>query len=253
MSPTRLGKCIVPPLRLVSILEWRRTGSIIIGLDINEERVGIALAKHPNSTNKVHALEPIPYLSQDRNVSRCERKEEVALKLEALVREHKVNAFVVGWPLQADGRCSAPCGKVLHLLDYFADRQKPFINAGRPLTLWDERIIPQGKTTQRLMLSSKDETPADKWGRSSTFCLQPEQVPGSRIFRSTEKFYHKTTNDSTTAATILKHFMDTHWEPKDDSEVEHYLDMYHGDSHGIGGSDIDDYDEVGAYIQPRLL
>mmetsp|Transcript_10397 Transcript_10397/g.14551 ORF Transcript_10397/g.14551 Transcript_10397/m.14551 type:complete len:254 (-) Transcript_10397:290-1051(-) len=253
MSPTRLGKCIVPPTKLVGTLEWRRSRSTILGLDINEERVGIALGTHPSSNNKVQTLEPIPYLSRDRTrLTRRDNKEEVASKLEGIVKEHRVNAFVIGWPLQPDGRYGAPCGKVLHLLDSFAERPKSFITPARPLVLWDERDIPQNKLEESLIARLKDETPTDRWGRSSVFCLKRDQIPESGVFRSTEQFYHKTSKDSTAAALVLKHFMDTHWEPKDDSEVEHYMDMYRDDC-DIRGDDIDKYDEDGAYIQPSLL
>ena len=95
--------------------------STVMGLDITDERIGVAIARHPSPNNRVAAIEPIPYVTNNKrayyNTRRHDDNERVAAALEQLVKKHKISGFVVGWPLQPDGRPGGPCGKVLHLLD----------------------------------------------------------------------------------------------------------------------------------------
>uniref|UniRef100_A0A7S4ILL3 YqgF/RNase H-like domain-containing protein n=1 Tax=Odontella aurita TaxID=265563 RepID=A0A7S4ILL3_9STRA len=124
MPPTKLARCIVPPARLSGIIDWRRGGSTIMSLDITDRRIGVAIGEHPTPNNLVHKLDAIPYMPCGHPpVKRRDENERVALELEKLMKQNKVNAFVVGWPLLADGRPGGPCGKVLHMLDFLAGKK----------------------------------------------------------------------------------------------------------------------------------
>lgn len=253
MPSPRLSRCMVPPSRIASILDWKRKGSVIMALDITEQRIGVAVAKHPTPNNKVYALETISYMPMKNRHSlrRLEQNDRVASELEEVVEDYKVCAFIVGWPLQPDGRSGGPCGKVLHLLDYFAEREKPLLSQGRPCALWDARDIPRNILEERKMIIRQKEHVCDKWGRSPSFCHTPSSIPGNYIYRSHDQFQHVSTIDSTAASLLLKDFLDSHWEPadKEEDEIHHYEDDLHFD-HAVNDS-FDD--EEHAYIARNLL
>jgi RNase H-fold protein (predicted Holliday junction resolvase) len=96
--------------------------SVVLGLDISDASIGVSYANHPSPTNEVHILDTIPYVAVDNKcgLERLKQKARVADALDDIVNDLKVRAFVVGLPLQPDGRMGGPCGKVLHFLDYLA-------------------------------------------------------------------------------------------------------------------------------------
>ena len=194
-----------------------------MGLDITDERIGVAIARHPSPSNHVVAIEPIPYVTNNKrayySTRRHDDNERVAAALEQLVKKHKISGFVIGWPLQPDGRPGGPCGKVLHLLDYLAGDPGPTIlYKHRPFALWDLRNLPFNAVEDQLVRCHINECDVDKWGRAKVFSRTPSQSVGSYLYRSSDQFYHPNTNDSKTATLMLKHYMDSHWEPEEEEE-----------------------------------
>ena len=112
----------------------------IMALDISNDRVGIAIAEHPNSNSKEENCEEnnitlghtIPYMPSRHqrgkgkgkkifeNASIQVRKEKVKDELNVLIKEFGIVGFIVGWPLEPSGLPGANCGQVLHLLDFLA-------------------------------------------------------------------------------------------------------------------------------------
>lgn len=85
--------------------------------------------------------------------------------LTKLVQEYRVRGFLVGWPLQPDARPGRECGKVLHLLDSFADSKNPMVHSGRPVALWDTRPWTHNRFDERTM-------PEDSWRRTLLYTLR---------------------------------------------------------------------------------
>uniref|UniRef100_A0A7S1Z7E5 YqgF/RNase H-like domain-containing protein n=1 Tax=Trieres chinensis TaxID=1514140 RepID=A0A7S1Z7E5_TRICV len=224
-------------------------------LDINDERVGVALASHPSPNNAVHKLDSIPYMAVKAKklapIKRYDENDRVGFELEQIVREHRIGAFVVGWPLQPDGRPGGPCGKVLHLLDQLAERRNPFLSKARPFALWDERDIPRDLLEENLIRNAQD-TEVDRWGRSSAFWKTPSHEMGNYVYRSGDQFYHKSTNDSEAAGMVLKHFMDSHWAPEDKSTEVHFNDASTACAFDHAVDEYPEEDEQ-LYIQSSLL
>lgn len=185
MPPSSLTRCIVNPSRIASKLDWKKN-SRIMALDISNDRVGIAIAEHPNSNskeedceeNKITLGHTIPYMpSRSRhqrgkgkgkkifeNASIQVRKEKVKDELNVLIKEFGIVGFIVGWPLEPSGLPGANCGQVLHLLDFLAEKKNgQVVHQNRPLTLWDQRSFTHNKFMEV-------EKPQDKWGRSVAFC-----------------------------------------------------------------------------------
>ena len=235
--------------------------STVMGLDITDERIGVAIARHPSPNNRVVAIEPIPYVTNNKrayyNTRRHDDNERVAAALEQLVKKHKISGFVVGWPLQPDGRPGGPCGKVLHLLDYLAEDPGPTIlYKHRPFALWDLRNLPFNAVEDQLVRCHNHECDVDKWGRAKVFSQTPSQSVGSYLYRSSDQFYHPNTNDSKAATLMLKHYMDSHWEPEEEEEEEALRFNEAGEDTTAPAQfshDVQTYNEDDMYYKSSLL
>uniref|UniRef100_A0A6U0IGH0 Holliday junction resolvase n=1 Tax=Minutocellus polymorphus TaxID=265543 RepID=A0A6U0IGH0_9STRA len=255
---TKLTQCVVPPNRLASIISWGPSASTVMGLDITDERIGVAIARHPSPNNRVTAIEPIPYVTNDKrayyNTRRYDDNERVAMTLDQLAKKHKISGFVVGWPLQPDGRPGGPCGKVLHLLDYLAEHPSPILYKHRPFALWDLRDIPFNAVEDHLVRCHNHECDVDKWGRAKVFSRTPSQSVGSYLYRSSDQFYHSNTNDSKAATLMLKHYMDSHWEPEEEEEALHFNEADEDTAASAKFShDVETYNQDDMYYKSSLL
>jgi RNase H-fold protein (predicted Holliday junction resolvase) len=225
--------------------------STVIGLDITDDRIGVSIAQHPSPNNRVVAAEPIPYVTNNKrayyNARRHDDIERVAGDLGRLVAEHQPSGFVVGWPLQPDGRPGGPCGKVLHLLDYLAGLPGPaLLHRNRPFALWDLRDIPFHAVEDHLVRCHNQECDVDRWGRAKVFSRTPSQSVGSYLYRSSDQFYHPNTNDSTASVMMLKHYMDSHWEVEEEEEQDATPSAQF--SH-----DVQSYNNDDMYVESSLL
>eukprot|EP01083_Nonionella_stella_P251205 866955_1 len=134
MTVTSLSRYLVSPQKLAKKMDWNKVeGSVVLALDIAEGRLGLAVSVHP-SNNTVHNLDPISYMPSHSALRRSEQNKVVAASLREFLDKHKVDGIVVNWPLNTDGRLGKPCGKVLHLLDHFANEK--ILTRKCPFTLW---------------------------------------------------------------------------------------------------------------------
>ena len=129
----------------------------ILALDINDDKVGIAFARFEGKDTVTIPILTVPRIQPTltsvgnpiklkpaekklliRQNLEAKRKcdENVAEIVRDIVNEHEVGAFVVGWPMSKIGRMGADAGKVLFLLDYFADDHAGILNKKRPASLW---------------------------------------------------------------------------------------------------------------------
>eukprot|EP00978_Attheya_sp_CCMP212_P038411 scaffold190230_cov32-Attheya_sp.AAC.1 len=198
MIASKLSKTIVTPSKVASILDWNKIGGAIMSLDINSERIGVAIAEHPNRNNAIYELNPI----QTSSKKQVDLASKVIEELETIVKNHKVCAFVINWPLQPEGRMGKSCGKVLHTLDSIANHSTKVLSASRPFTLLDDRIVNH--------IVKTDDLPPDYWGRSPVFSRVPSP-PRDDVLVSSERPRHPTSCDSTVAAELLKNFIDVNF------------------------------------------
>jgi hypothetical protein len=109
--------------------------------------------------------------------------------LARLVQEHNVCGLVISWPVQKEGWCGAPCGRVLHTLDQITAQSNNIINPSRPACLWD------GK---------HNESTEDSWGRMAVYSHTTEKT----VHVASEEQYQ---DHGTLAADVWNDFCRVHW------------------------------------------
>jgi len=232
--------------------------SVIVALEISNHKVGVALAQTPDHRDyylRIRKLDPITYLSNKLSgVSLNQRKllkDHVYSTVQHIVKENKACGFVVGWPLQPDGRPGAACGQVLHLLDYFSNKSNPVLSKGRPFALWDERFLTHKLYEEIIM-------PQDEWGRSIVYSRTPALSPRDAltikegVYRSRSQIYQPVGMDSSSAGIILEQFMNSHFGSSDArSDYRHHI-FSNQHCHDDSQNPIENYDS-GLYLESSLL
>jgi len=214
-----------------------------MSVEVTSDRIGIAIARHPDTSSTVHKMEPIRF-KEMLGVRKIDK--DIVSKLESMATEHNVCAFVVGWPLQPDGRMGAPCGKVLHLLDELAAKSDKFFTKDRPFTLWDDRDIPR----ENIDVSSMklNVPPPDEWGRSVMFSrVRPRS--DEPIYLSRELGNHPTSEDSSMAAEILEMFIEKNY---DGAEMDIVGNDNGADASCYSFEHIGEYDNGNARVQVSM-
>ena len=183
-STSKLSKFLVSPNRLASILDWKKaSGGTIMSLDISKECVGLAIGRHPE------AQEEEEEDCRDQGWTLALHNNRWTRELEMLVKENSVCGFVVGWPVQENGRVGASCGKVLYELDSL---HYSTLFHNRPFTLYGGTL----PTTTAI---------PDMFGRSVCF----SQVTSTSTYIHTT-FSHRESSSSS-AASLLQQFLASHW------------------------------------------
>ena len=210
-------------------------------LDIKSDRIGLAVASHTLSDDLVEQRNVLAYKSRPR--TQKEVNHQIIQSIKDYTKHQKIDGFLINWPLESDGRFGKQCGKVLHLLDYFAEYK--LVSKRVPFALWEGRVSSKGL-----------QSPPDKWGRSVTFALKPPK--NLTEYNHNENSSHdssKITNeDSSRAADLLEDYIDSHFVDRCDQKYHHdrsrkpvavirETSNYH----------FDNYESNGAYIQSALL
>jgi RNase H-fold protein (predicted Holliday junction resolvase) len=195
MIATKLSSALVSPSKVAGILDWRRSVGAVMGLDITKDRIGIAVAEHPENFAETAALKSLSLPRKNRELSR-----DAIAELEAMVRQHNVCAFVVNWPLN-EGRTGEQCGKTLQVLDCLIDQSNSLITRKRPFTLWGNR--PSTTAT--------DSFNVDEWGRSADFARAPEYFDGMSYSSKNVFVNHNTSDPANVAAGVLRDWIKCNW------------------------------------------
>jgi RNase H-fold protein (predicted Holliday junction resolvase) len=116
-------------------LEWRKASGSILSISVCKDKIDLAVASHPSLDDPVQPLPSIP-LKRETMDNHKVLSQSVLDELAHIVQDWKVCGMVVSWPVQKEGRCGAPCGRVLHTLDQLTERSN-VLNANRPVCLWD--------------------------------------------------------------------------------------------------------------------
>lgn len=237
MIATKLSSALVSPSKVAGILDWRRSIGVVMGLDISKDRIGIAVAEHPENFSETLALKSLLLPRKNRELSR-----DYIAELEAMVRHHQVCAFVVNWPLH-EGRNGEQCGKTLRILDSIIDQSNSLITRKRPFTLWGNRVISS---------SSVDSFSVDEWGRSTDFARAPEYVEG--MFYSSKNILSdsKPSDPEVIAADLLQDWMKSNWDI--DSKMGKATPPKTPSSNYVfSAHSVDEYSNQSAYLQAALL
>eukprot|EP00591_Stephanopyxis_turris_P006487 CAMPEP_0195507364 /NCGR_PEP_ID=MMETSP0794_2-20130614/827_1 /TAXON_ID=515487 /ORGANISM="Stephanopyxis turris, Strain CCMP 815" /LENGTH=106 /DNA_ID=CAMNT_0040634021 /DNA_START=461 /DNA_END=781 /DNA_ORIENTATION=- len=106
-----------------------------MAMHITDFKIGLAYASPPSSakdirnTSKndmVHTLDSTPYMPIFKKANRFHENVRVANELEEIIHDLNVEAFVVTWPIESNGRMGKKCGKVLQVLDVLAAHARFF-------------------------------------------------------------------------------------------------------------------------------
>jgi RNase H-fold protein (predicted Holliday junction resolvase) len=232
----------------------------LLSLQITKHCIGISITEHPSkneSQHIIHDLDPIPYLPKEevrghgKKRSRISRsmfdmkKQMIKAELSTIINDFNVCGLVVGYPLEETGHPGSACGRVLHLLDYFADAKNGMIiGPKRPATLWDPRLYARNHFEHT-------QTPMDRWGRSAAFCKKATQDKNVYNVHNESSAYNKIQiyfsnhgknqrddeEESYSSNQILKEFLDRHYHQDEDmryvrhssiSPFEKFLSNYEG-------------------------
>jgi len=154
----------------------------------------MAIASHPAFGRPVQELEPVTMKFKIEKANKKRKRTlapELVDQLQDVVTNHNVCGFVVNWPVQKEGRCGAPCGRVLHTLDSILAKSPSVLSSQRHFCLWDIEHVQQKE---------------DEWGRAPTYS---ETSKKTLHIASLEQYSRE--SDSTTAADIWNDFCRSQW------------------------------------------
>jgi len=242
MVATKLSSALVAPSKVANLLDWRKAVGSVLALDITRKSIGMAVATHPDQHAEAIALRPISLVQQQvhhhqgqgapssssslHKDKKNHLSKELISELEAVVRRHRVCAFVVNWPTH-EGRMGEQCGKVLHVLDSVIDQSNSVVTRKRPFTLWSSNYYPNDdELTSSPLYSSLDDvhssySPPDEWGRSIHFASAPAYYPdmyysSKNPIQRQESLLSSSSMTSSTfseaAVHVLNQWMKNHWE-----------------------------------------
>lgn len=210
-ASSSIAKLLTAPSKVAGALDWRKASGSLLSLTILRDTIELAVSSHPEFAEPLFKLPSIP-LKQHVQNNRKTLDEAVVHELSGIVQDHQVCGFVVNWPVQKEGWCGAPCGRVLHTLDDLAANK--VLSKSRPVCLWDEEHhVP----------------PEDEWGRAALYSATTDETVH---VASTEQYG----DHQTAAAKVWNDFCKVHWpelyqhEYKKNSSSSNKRDLWEGKS-----------------------
>lgn len=197
---TRLIRLLKTPAQVANALDWKRsTSSTVATLHIGRDRIGMAIATHPDLGGKVQTVQPLELELITKDTNQRALAPDCVREIRELCDHHQVGSFLVWWPLQREGRPGARCGKVLHTLESLIEQANDTIlTPKRPIALW----------TGDRHKDEHEKYAEDEWGRSSVYsrCVYDKTVHRA----STEQYCHPS-GSSATAAETWEEFCKQYW------------------------------------------
>ena len=160
-------------------MDWTKTAkhkNNVATLHIGRDRIGVAIASHPELGNTIRALPPVKLELITKGGNQRSLSEHCIKTLASVCEEYEVGSFVVSWPVQKEGRAGASCGKVLHTLESLLSESDSVLTKNRPLCLW------MGDAPSRTQAKKHEE---DEWGR----CASYSRVSKKTIHRASKEQY----------------------------------------------------------------
>ena len=190
MATRSITKILTSPSKVANALDWKKVSGSLLSITVLKDKMELAVSSHPSFSEPLMSLPSIPLkmgTSDDKKkkvLNKC-----VVDELSGIVQDFSVCGMVVSWPVQKEGWCGAPCGRVLHILDQLTEQSKTLMHPNRPVCLWDE---------------GHHSPPEDEWGRAPVYS------------KTTDKTLHTASQEqygdhSTVAADAWNDFCHTHW------------------------------------------
>lgn len=116
-------KNFICELKNLNIEKLLADNSVIIGLDIGDKTVGIAV-----SDRRIKIASGITTITRNGSAKDF-------VKVKESISKYKVGAIIFGWPVQMNGQPGPQCEKILE----FIEELKNFFS-DIPFSYWDERL-----------------------------------------------------------------------------------------------------------------
>ena len=185
MVARSITNSLTSPSKVAQSLDWKMASGSILSLRIVKDQIELAVSSHPSFDEEVQALPSIPLELKTVN-NRKVLCGTVADSLLDVVNQFHVCGMVVSWPVQKEGWCGAPCGRVLHTLDQIS------MTVDRPVCLYD----PVHSTP-----------PEDDWGRASIY----SETTKKTVHVASQEHYNQDCTDGKVATDIWNDFCMEHW------------------------------------------
>lgn len=182
-----LTRFLATPSKIAHALDWNKNCGSVLSVHIGTKSIDLAVTAHPSTENPIQPLPSIPIESETKGNQKV-LKGHVLEELSNIVKQFKVCGIVMSWPVQKEGWCGAPCGRVLHTLDQIVQETR-IVSRGRPVCLWDGHHF---------------STTEDEWGRVPLYSVPSKKAE----HRASQEQYRE---DGMVAADIAKDYIRNHW------------------------------------------
>jgi hypothetical protein len=188
MAVGSVAMYLASPGKVAHALDWHKVSGSILSIAIDKDRINLAAASHPTSNEPVQHL-PSVFLERETIKNYKTLKPDAAQELACIMRDFLVCGVVVSWPVQKEGWCGAPCGRVLHILDQLSAHS--VMNSRTPICLWD---------------GQHNQPPAeDKFGRAAIW-----SETSDKTFHQASKEQYEDHHDAF-ALNVWNDFCRAHW------------------------------------------
>ena len=192
-----LSHLLTSPSKVAHSLDWKKASGSILSLRVNNDTIDLAVASHPSFDEPAQQLASIP-LERSVEHNRKVVSRSVADALQQVVANYNVCGMVVSWPVQPEGWCGAPCGRVLNTLDQIR------LTVDRPVCLYD---------------ANHTTLPEDEWGRAEIYST----TSNKEVHLASQEQYQDCTGK--VAVQVWNDFMVEHWPElcqEDDTQGDDY-------------------------------
>jgi hypothetical protein len=226
-----LSSLLTSPSKVAQALDWKKASGSILSVSVNGANIDIAVASHPVSDDEVTSLASIPLKTEIKDGSRV-LSPKVVGELSKIVHDFSVCGLIVSWPVQEEGWCGAPCGKVLFTLDQLMAQSKTLLSKSRPICLWD---------------TAHHQPVEDEWGRAEIYAEPSDKAE----HRASQEQYLA---PKTLAADVWNDFCRAHWP-------ELYYQSHSADGEVLSATPpstvvdaawLDSYEDTSSYIRAAL-
>ena len=185
IAKSTLTKLLMSPSKLAHAIDWHQLAGSVLTLNILQDRIELAVAPQPSYMDEtIQNLPSIPVKTSTANNQRV-LSPSLAQEIKSLIDSWHVCGLVVNWPVQPDGWCGAPCGRVLFTLDQLAR------DIDRPICLWDQ---------------AHTHVDEDEWGRNPVYA---RAAPAEKEVHVASKEQYKVPNVA--LVEIWNDFCRSHW------------------------------------------